>query len=56
MRWPSPPPAPPSSCRREIAATPADKPIGVEGMVGSGPWRFLPGEFVQGARAAYARE
>ena len=38
-----------------IAATPADRPIGAEGMIGSGPWRFLPGEFVQGARAGYAR-
>src|SRR4051794_39567898 len=38
-----------------IAATPADKPIGIEGMVGSGPWRFLAEEFVQGSRAAYAR-
>ncbi|WP_242481958.1 ABC transporter substrate-binding protein [Paracraurococcus ruber] len=38
-----------------IAATPPDRPIGIDGMVGSGPWRFLPGEFVQGSRAAYAR-
>jgi peptide/nickel transport system substrate-binding protein len=38
-----------------IASTPADKPIGVEGMIGSGPWRFLASEFVQGSRAAYAR-
>jgi peptide/nickel transport system substrate-binding protein len=36
-----------------LAATPADRPI--TEMVGSGPWRFLAEEFVQGARAAYAR-
>jgi peptide/nickel transport system substrate-binding protein len=38
-----------------IARMPADKPAGVAEMIGSGPWRFLPGEFVQGSRAAYAR-
>ncbi|MDN3565286.1 ABC transporter substrate-binding protein [Paeniroseomonas aquatica] len=36
-----------------LAATPADRPI--TEMVGSGPWRFLAGEFNQGALAAYAR-
>ncbi|MBR0679745.1 ABC transporter substrate-binding protein [Roseomonas eburnea] len=36
-----------------IAATPADRPI--TEMIGSGPWRFLADEFVQGSRAAYAR-
>ncbi|MDW8315508.1 MAG: ABC transporter substrate-binding protein [Rhodovarius sp.] len=36
-----------------IAATPANQPI--QEVVGSGPWRFLPGEFRQGAFAAYAR-
>jgi len=37
-----------------IAALPADRPIGVDAMIGSGPWRFLADEFVQGAKAAYA--
>lgn len=36
-----------------LAETPADRPV--TEMVGSGPWRFLVDEFVQGARAAYAR-
>jgi peptide/nickel transport system substrate-binding protein len=36
-----------------IAATPADRAIGE--VIGSGPWRFLPGEFRAGAFAAYAR-
>jgi peptide/nickel transport system substrate-binding protein len=38
-----------------LARHPADRPIGVAEMIGSGPWRFLPGEFVQGSHAAYAR-
>lgn len=36
-----------------IAATPADRAI--TEIVGSGPWRFLPGEFNAGAFAAYAK-
>jgi peptide/nickel transport system substrate-binding protein len=36
-----------------LARTPADKPI--TEMIGSGPWRFLADEFIQGSRAAYAR-
>ncbi len=36
-----------------LAATPADRPI--PEMVGSGPWRFLPDQFVQGSRAVYAK-
>ncbi|MBV1795630.1 ABC transporter substrate-binding protein [Siccirubricoccus sp. G192] len=36
-----------------LAGTPPDRPL--TEMVGSGPWRFLPGEFVQGSQAAYAR-
>ncbi|WP_424810751.1 ABC transporter substrate-binding protein [Roseococcus sp. YIM B11640] len=36
-----------------LASQPADRPI--TEAVGSGPWKFLPGEFVQGARAAYVR-
>lgn len=35
------------------AATPPDRPI--TDMTGSGPWRFVPGEFVQGSRAVYLR-
>ncbi len=38
-----------------IAALPADKPIGIEQMIGSGPWRFLGAEFVQGAKSVYAK-
>ena len=38
-----------------FASTPADRALGPDAMVGSGPWRFLAGEYVQGARAAYAR-
>jgi len=38
-----------------IAALPADKPIGVDDMIGSGPWRFVAAEFVQGAKAVYRR-
>lgn len=38
-----------------IAALPADRPLGVEHMIGSGPWKFIPAEFVQGARAHYAK-
>jgi len=38
-----------------IAALPADKPIGVNEMIGSGPWRFIAEEFVQGAKAVYLR-
>jgi peptide/nickel transport system substrate-binding protein len=36
-----------------LAATPANQPV--TEMIGSGPWRFLPGEFNAGAFAAYAR-
>ena len=36
-----------------LASQPPDRPI--TEAIGSGPWKFLPGEFVQGARAAYAR-
>jgi peptide/nickel transport system substrate-binding protein len=36
-----------------LASTPADRPI--TEMVGSGPWRFLPDQFVQGSRAVYSR-
>ncbi len=36
-----------------LANTPADRPI--TEMIGSGPWRFLPDEYVQGSHAAYAR-
>ena len=35
------------------AATPADRPI--TDMTGSGPWRWVPDEYVQGSRAVYAR-
>ncbi len=38
-----------------IAAQPADRPLGVEHMIGSGPWRFIAAEFNQGARAQYAK-
>ena len=38
-----------------FAALPADRPLGVEAMVGSGPWRFNAAEFVQGSRSTYAR-
>jgi len=36
-----------------LATQPADRPI--TEMIGSGPWKFLPAEFVQGSRAAYAK-
>ena len=36
-----------------VAQTPADQPI--REMVGSGPYRFLPGEWVPGSFVAYAR-
>jgi peptide/nickel transport system substrate-binding protein len=36
-----------------LANTPANQPI--TDIVGSGPWRFLAGEFVAGSRAAYVR-
>lgn len=35
------------------AATPPDRPVA--DMTGSGPWRFVAGEFVQGSRAVYLR-
>ena len=35
------------------ASTPADRAI--TDMTGSGPWKFLADEYVQGSRAAYAR-
>ncbi|HEY4250366.1 MAG TPA: ABC transporter substrate-binding protein [Roseomonas sp.] len=35
------------------ALTPADRPI--TDMTGSGPWRWIAGDYVQGAQAAYAR-
>jgi peptide/nickel transport system substrate-binding protein len=35
------------------ALTPPDRPI--TDMTGSGPWRWIAGDYVQGARAAYAR-
>ena len=38
-----------------IASLPVDRPLGVEHMIGSGPWKFIPAEFVQGARAHYAK-
>lgn len=38
-----------------IASLPADRPLGVEHMVGSGPWRFVAGEYVQGSRSTYVR-
>ena len=38
-----------------IAALPADRALGAEHMIGSGPWRFIAGEFNQGARAHYAK-
>jgi peptide/nickel transport system substrate-binding protein len=38
---------------RTAAGTPPDRPV--TDMTGSGPWRFLADEFVQGGRAAYAR-
>jgi len=36
-----------------LAGTPHDRPI--PEVIGSGPWRFLPGEFRAGAFSAYAR-
>lgn len=38
-----------------IASLPADRPLGAEHMIGSGPWRFIAAEFNQGSRAHYAR-
>lgn len=38
-----------------IAALPADRPLGVEHMIGSGPWRFIAADYVQGSRSHYAR-
>jgi peptide/nickel transport system substrate-binding protein len=38
-----------------IANLPADRPLGVEHMVGSGPWRFVGAEYVQGSRSVYLR-
>ena len=35
------------------AETPADRPI--TDMTGSGPWRWVAGEYVQGSRAVYSR-
>ncbi len=36
-----------------MASTPANQPVAE--MVGSGPWRFVPGEFVSASRAVYLR-
>ena len=38
-----------------IASLPADRPLGVEHMIGSGPWRFVASDYVQGSRSHYAR-
>ena len=38
-----------------IASLPADRPLGVEHMIGSGPWRFVGNEYVQGSRSVYVR-
>lgn len=38
-----------------IASLPADRPLGVEHMIGSGPWRFVGSEYVQGSRSVYVR-
>lgn len=35
------------------ASTPADRPI--TDMTGSGPWKFVPGEFNQGSQAVYVK-
>ncbi|WP_207537527.1 ABC transporter substrate-binding protein [Sabulicella rubraurantiaca] len=38
-----------------FAATPADRALGPDAMIGSGPWRFQPGEYLQGSRSVYLR-
>ena len=38
-----------------IANNPGDRSLGLEHMIGSGPWRFVANEYVQGSRSHYAR-
>ncbi|MBY0335305.1 MAG: ABC transporter substrate-binding protein [Acetobacteraceae bacterium] len=38
-----------------FASTPADRALGPDAMIGSGPWRFVPGEFVASSRSVYLR-
>ena len=38
-----------------IAAIPGTQALGIEQMIGSGPWRFVPGDYVQGAHSGYRR-
>jgi peptide/nickel transport system substrate-binding protein len=38
-----------------IAHNPGDRSLGLEHMIGSGPWRFIANEYVQGSRSHYAR-
>ncbi len=38
-----------------IASNPGDRSLGLEHMIGSGPWRFIANEYVQGSRSHYAR-
>jgi peptide/nickel transport system substrate-binding protein len=38
-----------------FASTPGDRALGPDAMIGSGPWRFQPAEYVQGSRSVYLR-
>ena len=38
-----------------IATIPGDRSLGLEHMIGSGPWRLIAGDYVQGSRSHYAR-
>ena len=38
-----------------IASLPGDRSLGLEHMIGSGPWRFIASDYVQGSRSHYAR-
>jgi len=38
-----------------FASQPHDRALGPDAMIGSGPWRFVAAEYVQGSRSVYVR-